>query len=295
MHYTIRHVTRFTYDAPISESVMEVRMQPRSELCQRCLRFELVDLAAHRRAGLLRSAGNIVHHFDIPGRHSQLTLTAEAIVEFVGCPDETIELSMDDWARIDAAAATRGAVGLPARQHVRPRHAACSSPSRPRSASGRAARSDDHAANAHPGDPRRPRVPAEDDARRFADRRGAREPRRGVPGFRAHHDCAGAAPRHSGALRQRLSVPRQRGSIGRRARRTPGSRRSCPASAGSASIPPTTSSPARATSASPSAATTPTCRRRAGSTRETRATSCRCRSTSHRPLCPRRPPICCRP
>ena len=31
VHYTIRHVTRFTYETPISESVMEVRMQPRSD------------------------------------------------------------------------------------------------------------------------------------------------------------------------------------------------------------------------------------------------------------------------
>jgi len=41
MHYAIRHITRFTYDAPIRESVMEIRMQPRTELAQRCLRFEL--------------------------------------------------------------------------------------------------------------------------------------------------------------------------------------------------------------------------------------------------------------
>ena len=32
---------RFTYSAPISESVMEVRMQPRGDGRQRCLRFEL--------------------------------------------------------------------------------------------------------------------------------------------------------------------------------------------------------------------------------------------------------------
>ena len=31
MRYTIRHVTRFTYEAPITESVMEARMQPRSD------------------------------------------------------------------------------------------------------------------------------------------------------------------------------------------------------------------------------------------------------------------------
>ena len=31
MHYTIRHMTRFTYEAPIAESMMEARMQPRSD------------------------------------------------------------------------------------------------------------------------------------------------------------------------------------------------------------------------------------------------------------------------
>ena len=41
MRYTIRHVTRFTYEAPITESVMEARMQPRSDGAQRCLHFGL--------------------------------------------------------------------------------------------------------------------------------------------------------------------------------------------------------------------------------------------------------------
>ena len=31
MRYTVRHVTRFTYETPITESVMEARMQPRSD------------------------------------------------------------------------------------------------------------------------------------------------------------------------------------------------------------------------------------------------------------------------
>ena len=39
MFYTIRHVTRFSYELPITESVMETRMQPRSEGPQRCVRF----------------------------------------------------------------------------------------------------------------------------------------------------------------------------------------------------------------------------------------------------------------
>jgi len=106
MNYTVRHVTRFVYDEPINENVMEVRMQPRSELCQRCLRFELTTSPRTSVQAYCDPQGNIVHHFDIPGRHSQLTLTAEAIVEFVGCPDETLALSLDDWARIDAIAST---------------------------------------------------------------------------------------------------------------------------------------------------------------------------------------------
>ena len=31
MFYSIRHVTRFRYSSPVMESVMELRMQPRSE------------------------------------------------------------------------------------------------------------------------------------------------------------------------------------------------------------------------------------------------------------------------
>ena len=39
MRYSIRHTTRFTYESPITESVMEARMQPRTDTLQRCLQF----------------------------------------------------------------------------------------------------------------------------------------------------------------------------------------------------------------------------------------------------------------
>ena len=35
MFYSIRHLTRFDYDAPVSESVMEARLRPRSDGEQR--------------------------------------------------------------------------------------------------------------------------------------------------------------------------------------------------------------------------------------------------------------------
>ena len=39
--YSVRHVTNFGYEPPVRESIMEVRVQPRNEAHQRCLRFSL--------------------------------------------------------------------------------------------------------------------------------------------------------------------------------------------------------------------------------------------------------------
>ena len=48
MFYTIRHVTRFTYESSITESVMEARMQPRSDGPQRCVHFGLSTTPSSR-------------------------------------------------------------------------------------------------------------------------------------------------------------------------------------------------------------------------------------------------------
>jgi transglutaminase-like putative cysteine protease len=102
MHYNIRHVTRFTYETPISESVMEARMQPRTDPAQRCLHFGLSTQPASRVMMHQDHQGNVVHHFNIPGRHSQLTVTAEALVE-VGAPAELpCSLERGAWERLDA-------------------------------------------------------------------------------------------------------------------------------------------------------------------------------------------------
>ena len=39
MFYSIQHLTKFHYASPVSESVMEARMHPRSEGNQRCLAY----------------------------------------------------------------------------------------------------------------------------------------------------------------------------------------------------------------------------------------------------------------
>ena len=106
MQYVVRHTSRFAYTAPISESMMEVRMQPRGDERQRCLRFELTTQPRARVLAYQDPLGNVVHHFDIPSRHSRLWITADAVVDVApmavvpdNVPDKT-------WDALDALAAS---------------------------------------------------------------------------------------------------------------------------------------------------------------------------------------------
>jgi len=104
MYYTVRHVTRFRYSAPISESIMEVRLQPRSEGLQRCLDFRL---STSPRTQILNYRGennNRVHHFDVPNLHSSLTITAESIVEVLAPQPIPDSLLPTAWDELDAMA-----------------------------------------------------------------------------------------------------------------------------------------------------------------------------------------------
>jgi transglutaminase-like putative cysteine protease len=104
--YTIRHVTRFTYDVPIAESVMEARMQPRSEGAQRCVRFGLSTAPAARVMMYPDHEGNIVHHFTLPGRHDRLVLTADALAESGPGPAPPEAMDTGAWDRVDALTAS---------------------------------------------------------------------------------------------------------------------------------------------------------------------------------------------
>src|SRR5688500_13665554 len=104
MRYTVRHVTRFTYETPITESVMEARMQPRSDGLQRCRRFALTPSPAARVQVYQDHDGNVMHHFDIPGQHSRLTLTAEAVVESITPKPLPHRVGPGAWAKLDEAA-----------------------------------------------------------------------------------------------------------------------------------------------------------------------------------------------
>lgn len=96
MFYSIRHVTRFRYSAPVYESVMELRMQPRSEGTQRTYSFNLAVQPRARIYSYRDSPGNMVHYFDIPEDHRELAITAEALVQLEATP-EPAALSASDW------------------------------------------------------------------------------------------------------------------------------------------------------------------------------------------------------
>jgi transglutaminase-like putative cysteine protease len=99
--YSIRHLTRFRYSRPISESIMETRMHPRSDSSQHCLTFSLSVSPRCRVFSYHDHQGNNVQHFDIPGEHNQLVIVAESVVEQQPMPDVPGFLSPDAWEALD--------------------------------------------------------------------------------------------------------------------------------------------------------------------------------------------------
>lgn len=101
MYYTIEHRTSFRYSAPIRESVMEVRMQPRTEGNQRCLSFQLTTQPRARISQYRDHLDNIAHHFDIPGQHERLVVETEALVELRELDPLPAALGPDAWGALD--------------------------------------------------------------------------------------------------------------------------------------------------------------------------------------------------
>jgi transglutaminase-like putative cysteine protease len=100
MAYSVRHITRFRYEPAVRESVMEVRLQPRTDMRQRCLSFSL-DVTPRANIMVYRDFfGNAVHHFDIPGQHEVVEVAAQAIVEVLP-PTPSLATYACDWEELD--------------------------------------------------------------------------------------------------------------------------------------------------------------------------------------------------
>jgi transglutaminase-like putative cysteine protease len=102
MYYSIRHLTKFLYSNPVSESMMETRMHPRSDHTQRCLTFHLSVSPRCRVFSYRDHLANNVHHFDIPGQHPQLVIVAESLVEVLPPAHMPSFLAPDAWTELDA-------------------------------------------------------------------------------------------------------------------------------------------------------------------------------------------------
>jgi len=100
MAYSVRHITNFQYSPAVRESVMEVRMQPRTDFRQRCLSF---SLSIEPRANMMTYRdfyGNAVHNFDIPERHQSIEVMAQAIVDVL--PTRELDpAGVEDWDELD--------------------------------------------------------------------------------------------------------------------------------------------------------------------------------------------------
>jgi transglutaminase-like putative cysteine protease len=100
MLLAVRHSTRYQYDQPVRESVMELWMQPQKRAAQRLISFELEIDPAAQLFSYADTFGNAVYHFDIPQPHERLTITARSAVETEppgALPDQ---LDRGEWDRL---------------------------------------------------------------------------------------------------------------------------------------------------------------------------------------------------
>ena len=101
MFYAIRHVTRYRYSRPVWQSIMEVRMHPRTEQTQRCFTFQLSVNPRARIFSFIDHLGNHVHHFDLPAHHRTLTVVADALVNLDEPATLPGSLPIDAWDDLD--------------------------------------------------------------------------------------------------------------------------------------------------------------------------------------------------
>jgi transglutaminase-like putative cysteine protease len=100
-YFSIRHVTRYRYSAPIRESGMQLYMQPRSEGAQFLRSFQITTNPRAQLFAYTDHLGNAVYHFDIPQEHTTLIIDVESTVEVMPRPALPAAVSADNWAILE--------------------------------------------------------------------------------------------------------------------------------------------------------------------------------------------------
>lgn len=101
-YYDIEHTTMYRYSAEITESVMELRMQPRSDAGQQCLSFELVVRPKAQCSAYVDELGNTIHTFNIPTSHQRLYVKVRAVVAVQPVGEIPEALADSAWSALDA-------------------------------------------------------------------------------------------------------------------------------------------------------------------------------------------------
>lgn len=99
MFYSIRHITRFRYSSPVRESVMELRMQPRSEGPQMLRSFQINTNPRTQLYAYTDHFGNAVYHFNVLRAHEELRIDATAVVEVFRTPPLPESADSLEWER----------------------------------------------------------------------------------------------------------------------------------------------------------------------------------------------------
>src|ERR1700744_1583898 len=99
MFYSIRPFPRFRYSGPVRESVMELRMQPRSEGPQTLRSFQIATNPRAQLYAYTDHLGNAVYHFNLLREHEELRIEAQAVVELGNCPARPEKLDEMEWGR----------------------------------------------------------------------------------------------------------------------------------------------------------------------------------------------------
>ena len=76
-------------------------MHPRSEGTQRCFVFQLSVNPRARIFGYTDSYGNLVHHFELPSRHDQLTIVSDALVNIDAQPSIPEVMEYEGWQELE--------------------------------------------------------------------------------------------------------------------------------------------------------------------------------------------------
>jgi transglutaminase-like putative cysteine protease len=101
MKHHIFHDTIFSYDNPVRESIMEVRLQPHDDERQRCHHFNLTITPRTIIYSFRDTLDNYVHHFNITVPVTSLLVRAESTVEVLPCPMLPAHLQADSWHALD--------------------------------------------------------------------------------------------------------------------------------------------------------------------------------------------------